>query len=75
MHPQVIDTTDRSGMRRPGPEPEGRVCMAHDCDWELSRYNRSEFCTKHGGWGRLGAGSGPGDGPMAFVAEMLLEEE
>ena len=50
MHPQVIDTTDRSGMRRPGPECSGRVCMAYGCETRLSRYNPSEVCSIHGGY-------------------------
>jgi hypothetical protein len=39
-----------ASQRKPGPMPANRRCSHPDCITPLSRYNRSDSCSLHGGW-------------------------
>lgn len=43
----ISGRTPRGGMRSPRNYAAGRTCQNTDCDTQLSRYNRREYCHVH----------------------------
>jgi hypothetical protein len=66
---QIIDITDTSGIRRPGENPAGRVCIVRGCGTHLSTYNPTDMCGAHEGWVQ----TAPTAQVKADLADLLAE--